>query len=76
MTAIPAPQMPIPSETDDGATRSLKLRLPVGHIVRLQGHRLVRRMSMSDVLAEALTQYFQTTARPWLAGLAQKEADS
>lgn len=55
--------------------RDVKLRLPMHHLVRLQSFRLLKRTTISHVLAEALEQYFATTARNDLAGARPRPSD-
>lgn len=40
-------------------TKEVKLRLPVAHLIKLHGLKLVRGQNISDSVAEALERYFE-----------------
>lgn len=39
--------------------KEVKVRLPVGHLIRLHGIKIVNGRGISETISEALTHYFQ-----------------
>lgn len=45
-------------------TKEVKVRLPVAHLIKLHGLKLVKGKNISDTVAEALTAYFADMGHP------------
>lgn len=52
-------------------TKEVKMRLPIAHLIRLHGLKLITGQNISDTVTKALAQYFEKAENEKRAGQAE-----